>query len=289
MQPRLGVFGGSGLYRVEELRDVEERRIETPYGSPSDAIVLGKLAGTPVAFLARHGRGHRISPTEINYRANVWAMKSLGVEFVLSASAVGSLDGTVEPLHVVVPDQFIDRTRHRADTFFENGVVAHVSLADPFCAELSRLAAEGARAASAVDHEGGAYACMEGPQFSTRAESLMYRALGGRVIGMTNMQEARLCREAELCYATLALVTDFDCWKTDEAPVSVDVVVERLKVNAAHAKAAIAYVAPRLPASRNCGCARALETAVITSRRAIPAEAIAKLGPIASRVLGDGE
>ena len=289
MQPRLGVFGGSGLYRVEELQDVEERRIETPYGAPSDAVVLGKLAGTPVAFLARHGRGHRISPTEINYRANVWAMKSLGVEFVLSASAVGSLDGTVEPLHVVVPDQFIDRTRHRADTFFENGVVAHVSLADPFCAELSRLAAEGARAAGAVVHEGGVYVCMEGPQFSTRAESLMYRALGGRVIGMTNMQEARLCREAELCYATLALVTDFDCWKTDEAPVSVDVVVERLKVNAAHAKAAIAYVAPRLPASRNCACARALETAVITSRRAIPAEAIAKLGPIASRVLGDGE
>jgi len=289
MQPRLGVFGGSGLYRVEELQDVEERRIETPYGSPSDAVVLGKLAGTPVAFLARHGRGHRISPTEINYRANVWAMKSLGVEFVLSASAVGSLDGTVEPLHVVVPDQFIDRTRHRADTFFENGVVAHVSLADPFCAELSRLAAEGARAAGAVVHEGGVYVCMEGPQFSTRAESLMYRALGGRVIGMTNMQEARLCREAELCYATLALVTDFDCWKTDEAPVSVDVVVERLKVNAAHAKAAIAYVAPRLPASRNCACARALETAVITARRAIPAEAIAKLGPIASRVLGDGE
>ena len=289
MQPRLGVFGGSGLYRVEELQDVEERRIETPYGAPSDAVVLGKLAGTPVAFLARHGRGHRISPTEINYRANVWAMKSLGVEFVLSASAVGSLDGTVEPLHVVVPDQFIDRTRHRADTFFENGVVAHVSLADPFCAELSRLAAEGARAAGAVVHEGGVYVCMEGPQFSTRAESLMYRALGGRVIGMTNMQEARLCREAELCYATLALVTDFDCWKTDEAPVSVDVVVERLKVNAAHAKAAIAYVAPRLPASRSCACARALETAVITSRRAIPAEAIAKLGPIASRVLGDGE
>ena len=289
MQPRLGVFGGSGLYRVEELQDVEERRIETPYGAPSDAVVLGKLAGTPVAFLARHGRGHRISPTEINYRANVWAMKSLGVEFVLSASAVGSLDGAVEPLHVVVPDQFIDRTRHRADTFFENGVVAHVSLADPFCAELSRLAAEGARAAGAVVHEGGVYVCMEGPQFSTRAESLMYRALGGRVIGMTNMQEARLCREAELCYATLALVTDFDCWKTDEAPVSVDVVVERLKVNAAHAKAAIAYVAPRLPASRSCACARALETAVITSRRAIPAEAIAKLGPIASRVLGDGE
>ena len=211
MQPRLGVFGGSGLYRVEELQDVEERRIETPYGAPSDAVVLGKLAGTPVAFLARHGRGHRISPTEINYRANVWAMKSLGVEFVLSASAVGSLDGAVEPLHVVVPDQFIDRTRHRADTFFENGVVAHVSLADPFCAELSRLAAEGARAAGAVVHEGGVYVCMEGPQFSTRAESLMYRALGGRVIGMTNMQEARLCREAELCYATLALVTDFDC------------------------------------------------------------------------------
>ena len=289
MQPRLGVFGGSGLYRVEELQDVEERRIETPYGAPSDAVVLGKLAGTPVAFLARHGRGHRISPTEINYRANVWAMKSLGVEFVLSASAVGSLDGAVEPLHVVVPDQFIDRTRHRADTFFENGVVAHVSLADPFCAELSRLAAEGARAAGAVVHEGGVYVCMEGPQFSTRAESLMYRALGGRVIGMTNMQEARLCREAELCYATLALVTDFDCWKTDEAPVSVDVVVERLKVNAAHATAAIAYVAPRLPASRSCACARALETAVITSRRAIPAEAIAKLGPIASRVLGDGE
>jgi 5'-methylthioadenosine phosphorylase len=280
------VIGGSGLYEIEGLSGARTLAIETPFGAPSDSFVIGELDGVRVAFLARHGRGHRIMPTEINFRANIWALKSLGVEFVLSASAVGALHDAVDPLDVVVPDQFIDRTRHRADTFFGEGLVAHVSLADPVCPTLAGLAVEGARTAGARVHVGGTYVCIEGPQFSTRAESNFFRSLGAVVIGMTNMQEARLCREAELCYATLALVTDYDCWKTDEPPVTVDVVIKRLATNAARARAAIRFVAGRLPKERDCTCARALETAIITAREAIPSTAVRRLGPIVARVLG---
>ncbi len=283
---RLGVIGGSGLYEMAELTGAERVRVETPFGSPSDEFLLGTLGTTPVAFLARHGRGHRLMPTEINFRANVWALKSLGAEFVLSASAVGSLREDVHPLDVVVPDQFLDRTRHRVDTFFGEGLVAHVSLADPVCAHLAGVAAAGARGAGATVHEGGTYLCMEGPQFSTRAESHAWRMLGATVIGMTNMQEARLCREAEICYATLALVTDYDCWKTDEEPVSVDTVVGRLATNAGRARAAIVHVASHLPAARGCGCATALDTAIITARGAIPAATVRRLGPVVARALG---
>jgi 5'-methylthioadenosine phosphorylase len=283
---RLGVLGGSGIYEIEGLSGARTLTVETPFGAPSDAFVIGELDGVRVAFLARHGRGHRIMPTEINFRANIWAFKSLGAEFVLSASAVGALQDTVHPLDIVVPDQFIDRTRHRVDTFFGGGIVAHVSLADPVCSTLADIAAEGARAAGARVHAGGVSVCIEGPQFSTRAESNFFRSLGATVIGMTNMQEARLCREAEMCYATLALVTDYDCWKTDEPPVTVDAVVQRLATNAARAKSAIRFVAGRLPKERRCSCAQALGTAIITAREAIPATEVRRLGPIVARVLG---
>lgn len=282
---RLGVLGGSGLYAFEELEDRREVELETPFGRPSDAIVLGRLRGIEVAFLARHGRTHRLLPTEINFRANIYAMKSLGVEAILSASAVGSLREEIRPLDVVVPDQFIDRTRHRADTFFGEGIAAHVSLSDPVCPALARAAADAAEAAGARVHRGGVYLCMEGPQFSTRAESELYRSWGASVIGMTNLQEARLAREAEICYATLALVTDYDCWKTDEPPVTVDAVVERLHRNAERARRAVAELAERLPSS-GCSCRRALDGAIITPVSAIDGRVRDRLAPILSRVLG---
>jgi len=283
---RLGVIGGSGLYEMEGLADVREVAVETPWGPPSDPLVVGRLGEVGVAFLARHGRGHRLLPTEINYRANIWALKSLGVEFVLSASAVGSLREEIRPLDFVIVDQFYDRTRHRPDTFFGDGIVAHVSLADPVCPRLAAVVAAAAREAGARVHEGGTYVCMEGPQFSTRAESAVYRAWGASVIGMTNYQEARLAREAELCYVTMAMVTDYDCWKTDEEPVSVATVIERLTTNAQRAREVVRRVAARLPAQRDCPCATALEHAIITARDRIPVEAIRRLGPVVARVLG---
>lgn len=283
---RLGVIGGSGLYEIDNLERPERLQIDTPFGPPSDEFVVGEIGGTRVAFLARHGRGHRILPTELNFRANIWALKAMGAEFVLSVSAVGSLAEDVAPLDVVVPDQFIDRTRHRVDTFFGEGLVAHVSLADPVCGALAEVAAEGARRAGARVHRGGTYLCMEGPQFSTRAESHAWRQLGATIIGMTNMQEARLCREAELCFATLALVTDYDCWKTDEEPVTVETIVGRLTTNAARAKAAIQHVAAHLPPARKCACGQALDTAILTARDLIPAEMKKRLAPIVGRVLG---
>ncbi len=286
VRARFGVIGGSGLYEIEGLSRVREVEIETPFGSPSDAIVVGELAGVSVAFLARHGRGHRLLPTEINYRANVWAMKSLGVEFILSASAVGSLREEIAPLDFVIVDQFYDRTRHRPDTFFGEGIVAHVSLADPVCPHLAPVVAAAAREAGARVHEGGTYVCMEGPQFSTRAESAVYRSWGASVIGMTNYQEARLAREAEICYVTMAMVTDYDCWKTDEEPVSVATVIERLRTNAERAKEVVRKVAARLPEERTCPCATALEHAIITARDRVPEEAVRRLGPVVARVLG---
>ena len=216
MTAEIGLFGGSGLYALAGVEDRQEIEVETPFGKPSDAFVVGGLAGRRVAFLARHGRGHRILPHEINYRANVWAMKSLGVTRILSASAVGSLRETIEPRHVLTPDQFVDRTRGRAATFFGEGIAAHVGFADPVCAELRQRIADAARASGAVVHGEGTYLCMEGPAFSTRAESHLYRSWGLDVIGMTNLTEAKLAREAEICYGTLALVTDFDCWHEEE-------------------------------------------------------------------------
>jgi 5'-methylthioadenosine phosphorylase len=277
------VIGGSGLYRMDGLDGAEELRIATPYGAPSSPVVVGALGETAVAFLARHGPEHTILPTEINFRANVWALKSLGVESVLAVSAVGSLAEQIHPLDVVVPDQMFDRTRHRPDTFFGDGIVAHVSLADPVCPELAGRLGDAARSAGATVHEGGTYVCMEGPQFSTRAESRFYRGLGASVIGMTNMQEARLCREAELCFASMALVTDYDCWKVDEEPVSVEQIVERLHVNAKRAQDAVRFLAARLPAERACGCADALKFAIITPRAAWPQATVERLGPLLAR------
>lgn len=280
---RLGIIGGSGLYRMEGLGGADAVSVDTPFGAPSSPVLIGQVGRTGVAFLARHGAGHTIMPTEINFRANVWALKSLGVEFVLAVSAVGSLGEQIHPLDVVVPDQMFDRTRHRPDTFFGAGIVAHVSLADPVCAELARRLGTAARATGATVHEGGTYVCMEGPQFSTRAESRFYRGLGASVIGMTNMQEARLCREAEICFASMALVTDYDCWKTDEPPVSVEQIVDRLRINAQRAEQAVAALAMQLPATRSCGCANALEHAIITPRDAWPSATIERLGPLLAR------
>jgi len=280
---RLGVIGGSGLYRMEGLHGAEAVSVDTPFGAPSSPVLLGGIGDTAVAFLARHGTAHTIMPTEINFRANVWALKSLGVEFVLAVSAVGSLAEHIHPLDVVVPDQMFDRTRHRPDTFFGAGIVAHVSLADPVCGELAGRVGTAARESGATIHEGGTYVCMEGPQFSTRAESRFYRGLGASVIGMTNMQEARLCREAELCFASMALVTDYDCWKTDEPPVSVEQIVERLQVNARRAEETIRSLAEHLPAERSCRCVAALEHAIITPRTSWPEATIERLRPLLSR------
>ena len=280
---RLGVIGGSGLYRMDGFANAEELRIETPFGTPSSPVLVGEIGPTRVAFLARHGPSHTILPTEINFRANVWALKSLGVEFVLAVSAVGSLAERIHPLDVVVPDQMFDRTRHRPDTFFGDGIAAHVSLADPVCGDLAGRLGTAARAAGATVHEGGTYVCMEGPQFSTRAESRFYRGLGASVIGMTNMQEARLCREAELCFASMALVTDYDCWKTDEEPVSVEQIVDRLHVNANRAQDAVRTLAGDLPVDRRCGCADALRFAIITPRAAWPPATVERLGLLLAR------
>ena len=277
---RIGIIGGSGLYDVAELADREEREVATPFGAPSAPYVIGTLAGRRVAFLARHGAGHRILPSELNFRANVFGMKTLGVEWLVSASAVGSLQERYRPQDVVVPDQFVDRTRGRVGTFFGRGLAAHVSFAHPVCADLGRLAADAAARAGATVHRGGAYLCMEGPQFSTLAESRLYRSWGLDVIGMTNLQEAKLAREAEICFTTLALVTDYDCWHPDHDQVTVEMVVETLQANAATAQRTIAELVPRLPIERGCECAAALAAAIITRPEAIPEQVRAELAPL---------
>jgi 5'-methylthioadenosine phosphorylase len=285
----IGVIGGSGLYAMDGLEVHEERRLETPFGDPSDPYVLGELEGRRVAFLARHGRGHRLMPTELNFRANVYGFKLLGCREILSVSAVGSMKLEYAPTHVVVPDQFFDRTRHRVDTFFGDGLVAHVSLADPVCPALAARLADAAAAAGAVVHRGGTYLCMEGPQFSTRAESRIYRQWGVDVIGMTNLQEARLAREAEICYATLAMVTDYDCWHDSEDDVSVDGVLEVLRRNARMGqevvRRAVSSPAPGAGAGPACSCGEALRTALITDLSAVPAATLVKLAPIVGRYL----
>lgn len=277
----IGIIGGSGLYRMDGLEIVEERLLDTPFGDPSDSYVIGQIDGVRVAFLSRHGRGHRKLPSELNFRANIYGFKLLGVHTILSASAVGSMKETYRPTDIVFPYQFIDRTRHRADTFFGDGIVAHVAFADPICTAVADAMADAGRKAGAQVHAGGTYVCIEGPQFSTRAESNLYRSWGVDVIGMTNLQEAKLAREAEICYATMALVTDYDCWHESAEDVSVEAILGYLRANAAMAqrilRASIARVATR---ERDCACRNALQFAIITDQAAIPAKVKADLAPI---------
>jgi 5'-methylthioadenosine phosphorylase len=284
MNVDIGIIGGSGLYEMEGLRVVSERFVSTPFGDPSDAFVIGDIDGIGVAFLSRHGRGHRLLPSELNYRANLYAFKVLGVHTILSASAVGSMKEAYKPTDIVFPHQFIDRTRHRPDTFFGNGIVGHVAFADPICAGASMMMAAAARECGASAHEGGVYVCIEGPQFSTRAESALYRSWGVDVIGMTNLQEAKLAREAEICYATMALVTDYDCWHESHDAVSVDQVLEYLRQNAAMAQTVLRNAIPRVAArTRDCGCATALQYALITDPAAVPEERRKALAPLLAR------
>ena len=283
MNTTIGIIGGSGLYDMAELTDREERTVDTPFGAPSAPYVTGTLRGKRVAFLARHGAGHRFMPTELNFRANIYGLKVLGVEYILSASAVGSLKEEYKPLDLVIPDQFIDRTRGRVSTFFGDGIVAHVGFAHPFCKPLSDIAHASAHGAGATVHKGGTYVCMEGPQFSTLAESNLYRSWGADIIGMTNLQEAKLAREAEICYTTIALVTDYDCWHPSHDHVTVEMIVGNLVQNAKTAQQVIASAVDALPFERTCECATALKYALITRPEAIPASAKERLAPIVGK------
>ncbi len=277
---RIGVIGGSGLYRMAGMEVLEEREVETPFGAPSDPFVIGRLEGKEVVFLARHGRGHRLLPSELNFRANLYGMKVLGVEWIVSVSAVGSLRRRYEPTHIVIPDQFYDRTRHRADTFFGEGLVAHVGFAHPVCAELSRWLGDGARESGATVHEGGVYVNMEGPAFSTLAESQEYRRRGFDIIGMTNLQEAKLAREAEMSYATLAMVTDYDCWREEEDDVSGTAVLEVLARNVATAQEVVRLSVRRIEEDRDSPYKGSLRHALITDPDRIPGATRQALDPI---------
>jgi 5'-methylthioadenosine phosphorylase len=274
----VGVIGGSGLYDLPGIVDVKEVELATPFGAPSDAYVTGRIGGVPVVFLPRHGRGHRISPSEINFRANVWGLKKLGVTRIVSISAVGSMREDVHPGDFVVIDQFFDRTRHRADSFFERGVVAHVMFADPVCGSLRQLLLATGRELGLTMHDGGTYLNMEGPQFSTRAESRIYRTWGVDVIGMTNLQEAKLAREAEICYATVAMATDYDCWHEGHDDVTVESILKVMAANIGNAKKLLAAALPRVPAQGACPDGRALATAIMTAHDRIPADARLRLG-----------
>jgi 5'-methylthioadenosine phosphorylase len=285
---KIGIVGGSGLYTMPGLTETCEVRVKTPFGDPSDAIVTGTLEGGRVAFLARHGRGHRISPSDINYRANIYALKMLGVERVISASAVGSLRDDLPPLDFLIPDQFFDRTRRRVSTFFGGdtiGIVAHVSFDKPTCTHLSAHLAEACDSAGVKAHRGGTYVCMEGPQFSTLAESHTYRQLRFDVIGMTNLTEAKLAREAELCYATFAMITDYDCWHPQHDAVTLTEIMTNLGKNAENVQRAIREVVRELPAERSCKCGSALAHAIVTDRKAIPASAKKRLAAIAGKYI----
>lgn len=281
----LGVIGGTGLYEMEGLRDVREMEVETPFGEPSAPFVTGSLGGAALVFLPRHGKGHRLLPTEVNHRANIFGMKKLGVERILSVSAVGSLRQEIAPGHVVVPDQFIDRTSKRPSTFFGDGVVAHVQFADPFCAPLRAAVTEAAGAEDIRTHGRGTYVCMEGPQFSTRAESHLYRSWGADVIGMTNLQEAKLAREAEICFATIALATDYDCWNEEAGDVEIEEVIAVLRRNVDVAKRIIRGAVERLAPERACACAAALSVAIVTDRSVIPEATRKKLAPLIDKYL----
>ena len=281
----IGIIGGSGLYDMAELTDTREQTLSTPFGDPSGPYIVGTLRGKRVAFLARHGVGHRILPSELNFRANIYGFKVLGVERILSASAVGSLKQEFKPLDIVVPDQFFDRTKGRISTFFGRGLVAHVAFAHPLCGDLSTIAADAAQSVGATVHRGGTYVNMEGPQFSTLAESKLYRSWGFDIIGMTNLQEAKLAREAEICYATLALVTDYDCWHPDHDSVTVDLIIANLMQNAATAKKTIADAVGRIGGPRTCACKDALATAIITRPEHVPQKTKEELAPIVGRYM----
>ena len=286
MSIRIGVIGGSGLYDMAELTGRRDVSVDTPFGPPSGPFIVGCLAGREVAFLARHGPGHRLTPSELNFRANIYAMKTLGVERILSASAVGSLKEEYAPLDLVIPDQFVDRTRGRVSTFFGDGLVAHVAFAHPFCPDLSAAAYDAAVAAGASVHKGGTYVCMEGPQFSTRAESLLYRQWGMDIIGMTNLQEAKLAREAEICYTTIALVTDYDCWHPEHDSVTTEMIIANLVQNASMAQKVIASAIAALDTgARTCSCASALAAALITRPEHVPEATRQKLAPIVGKYL----
>lgn len=288
-EARIGIIGGSGLYKMEALKDIEEIHIDTPFGSPSDAVILGTLDGTRVAFLARHGRHHTLMPTELPFRANIYALKSLGVEYIISASAVGSLQAEIKPLDMVIPDQFIDRTRHRVSTFFGEGIVGHVSFGEPICMTLAQIlgdAVESLQLENVTLHRGGTYVCMEGPAFSTQAESNLYRSMGGNIIGMTNLQEAKLAREAEIAYATLALSTDYDCWHPDHDSVTVEMVIQNLQKNAQNAQRVIQESVKRLSAAYPVSKAHdALKYAIITPLTQVPAATKEKMALLLQKYL----
>jgi 5'-methylthioadenosine phosphorylase len=284
-QAEIGIIGGSGLYSMPGLSATRELCQQTPFGDPSDAYVLGTLEGRKVAFLARHGRGHRILPTELNFRANIYGFKQLGVERIVSVSAVGSLKEEHKPLEFVIPDQFFDRTRHRVDTFFGDGIVAHIAFADPICPELAKTVETACKRAGVIGKQGGTYLCMEGPQFSTKAESNVYRTWGMDVIGMTNLQEAKLAREAEICYVTVAMVTDYDCWHPHHDSVTVDQIVAVLLKNAENACKVVRETVLAMPRDRSCKCATALAHAILTDRDKIPAATRQKLKLILEKYL----
>jgi len=282
---QIGIIGGSGLYDMADVSDREEVKVTTPFGEPSAAYLLGTLRGKRVAFLARHGGGHRVSPSELNFRANIFGMKALGVEYILSASAVGSLKEEYRPADIVIPDQFFDRTKGRPSSFFGRGLVGHVGFAHPFCKILSGIAHDSGKRAGATVHKGGTYVCMEGPQFSTLAESKLYRSWGMDIIGMTNLQEAKLAREAEICYTTIALVTDYDCWHPDHDSVTVEMVMSTLAKNAATAQQIIAGAVERLPYERTCECASALKYALVTRPEMVPDQVKKDLAPIIGKYI----
>jgi len=282
---QIGIIGGSGLYDMPGVTDRDEANITTPFGEPSAPYLLGTLRGKRVAFLARHGGGHRVSPSELNFRANIFGMKTLGVEFILSASAVGSLKEEYKPADIVIPDQFFDRTKGRPSSFFGRGLVGHVGFAHPFCKILSGIAYESGVTSGATIHEGGTYVCMEGPQFSTLAESKLYRSWGMDIIGMTNLQEAKLAREAEICYTTIALVTDYDCWHPGHDSVTVEMVMSTLSKNAATAQQIIAGAVERLPYERTCECASALKYALVTRPEMVPDQVKKDLAPIIGKYI----
>jgi len=283
---KLAVIGGSGIYDMEGLTDVEERRVATPFGDPSDTLVIGTLAGTRIAFLPRHGRGHRLTPTEVPYRANIWALKSLGVERIISISACGSMKETYAPRHIVIPDQIYDNTKKRDLSFFGDGLVAHISLAEPFCPHLRQVLYQAVQQAGGVVHMGGTFVTIEGPRFSTRAESRIYRSWGVDIIGMTAVPEAQLAREAEICYATMAHITDYDVWHDTEEAVNVQMLIDNLTANAALTKRVIAKLVPLLTGERPCDCGQTLATAIITRRDLIPPAKIEQLRPILGKYLG---
>jgi 5'-methylthioadenosine phosphorylase len=277
-EARIGIIGGSGLYKMEGVTGVEKVKVSTPFGEPSDAIILGNLEGVRVAFLPRHGEGHRISPSELPAKANIYALKSLGVERIISVSAVGSLKEEIEPLDIVIPDQLIDATKGRASTFFTDGIVGHVSLAEPFCPVLSRLSFEASAKVGAKVHKGGTYIVVEGPQFSTKAESQLYRSWGADVIGMTALPEAKLAREAEICYATLAIVTDYDCWHPSYESVTTEMILTNLRKGIDIVKRILKLLLPSIPQKRDCACASALKYAIATNMRYISEKKKKELG-----------